>query len=236
MRQLVGRAARKSAGVLNPVAGATPAPHRALAVIIAALLVAGLVGAAVVQPTPAVASGRALSGVRITTTTAAPPPTFIPEPEPAPPPTPRPSSGSRPVNPSGGSSLEPIVKIGTIEIPKIGLVHEIYHGITMRNINLGPSHWPGTAMPGENGNSVFAGHRVTHSHPFRNVHLLAPGDKVIFTVNGVRSVYTVNGSKIVTPKQVEIANPTPTPTATIFGCHPPGSARFRYVVTMDLSG
>jgi sortase A len=130
---------------------------------------------------------------------------------------------------------EKVQLIGQIEIPKIGLVSPIYHGITMRNIDLGPSHWPGTAFPGETGNAVFAGHRVTHTHPFRNIDKLVPGDRVIFTVNGVRSVYSVTNSLIVRPSQLEITDPTPTPTATIFGCHPPGSARFRYVVKMALT-
>jgi sortase A len=125
---------------------------------------------------------------------------------------------------------EPIVKIGTIEIPKIGLVHEIWHGITMRNINLGPSHWPGTPYPGELGNTVFAGHRVTKTHPFRNIDRLVPGDQVIFTVNGVRSVYAVTHSLVVKPTQLEIVNNTPDATMTLFACHPPGSARYRYVV------
>ena len=219
-------------GSLNPVQ--TPggrAPHRALAAVVALLLVSGVAGAFLVEP-PAVAS-RAVAAAPppTTTTTVAPTPVFVPEPEPAP--TPPPKQPSKPVN-TNVAGLEPIVKIGVMEIPKIGLVHEIYHGITMRNINLGPSHWPGTAFPGEPGNSVFAGHRVTKTHPFRNIHLLANGDEVIYTVNGKRSVYKVNGNRIVTPKQVEIINPTNTPTATIFACHPPGSARFRYVVTMDL--
>lgn len=136
--------------------------------------------------------------------------------------------------PRAHAQLEPIVEIGTIEIPKIGLVHRIMHGISMRNIDQGPSHWPGTAFPGEVGNSVFAGHRVTKTKPFRNIDQLVPGDRVIFTVNGIRSEYSVTGTEIVSPKAVHIANQTPTPTATIFACHPPGSARQRIVVRMDL--
>ena len=69
--------------------------------------------------------------------------------------------------PANAYAAEPIVEIGMIEIPKIGLYHRVMHGISLRNIDLGPSHWPGTAMPGELGNTVFAGHRVTHTHPFR---------------------------------------------------------------------
>ena len=129
---------------------------------------------------------------------------------------------------------EPVTEIGTIEIPTIGLTHRIFHGITMRNIDLGPSHWPGTAFPGEAGNAVFAGHRVTKTRPFRDIHQLVPGDLVHFTVRGVRSTYSVTGHKVVTPKALEIVEQTPTPTATLFACHPPGSARYRYVVTLGL--
>ena len=125
--------------------------------------------------------------------------------------------------------------IGTIEIPKIGLTSPIYHGISMRNIDLGPSHWPGTAMPGQVGNAVFAGHRVTHTHPFLHIDQLVPGDQVIFTVNGVRSVYVVTGHDIVTPSQTDIVNQTATPTATLFACHPPHSAAYRYVVHLALA-
>jgi sortase A len=142
---------------------------------------------------------------------------------------------SHPVDPAGSPS-EPIVQIGTIEIPKIGLVHSIWEGITLRNINNGPSHWPGTALPGEAGNTVFAGHRVTHSHPFREIDQLAPGDEVIFMVNGKRSVYRVTGHDIVSPRDVWISNPTAEATGTLFACHPPGTKTYRYVVHLALVG
>lgn len=142
---------------------------------------------------------------------------------------------SRPVRvPSNPYAAEPLVQIGTIEIPKIGLTHNIFEGISLRTIDHGPSHWPGTALPGQVGNAVFAGHRVTHSRPFRNVDQLAPGDLVIFDIKGVRSTYAVTGTEIVTPKELRIVDQTPTPTATLFACHPPGSAKFRIVVHLSL--
>ena len=128
------------------------------------------------------------------------------------------------------------MQIGTIEVPKIGLVHSIWEGVTMRNINNGPSHWPGTALPGDPGNTVFAGHRVTHDHPFRDIDQLEPGDQVIFTVNGRRSVYNVTGHDIVKPTDVWISNQTAEPTGTLFACHPPGNKTYRYVVHLALIG
>ncbi len=144
---------------------------------------------------------------------------------------------ARPVDvPSDPYADEPLVEIGTIEIPRINLTHRIFHGITLRTIDHGPSHWPGSALPGQPGKAVFAGHRVTHSKPFRHIDQLVPGDLVFFTVNGVRSTYVMTGHEIVTRKGMHIVEPTVLPTATLFACHPPGSARYRYVVHLALSG
>ena len=128
----------------------------------------------------------------------------------------------------------PVVAIGTIEIPRIGLHHAVFEGNTLTQIDHGPSHWPGSALPGNPGNAVFAGHRVTKTHPFRHIDQLQPGDRVHFTIHGVRSTYAVTHHQVVTPKDVWIIDPTPTATATLFACHPPGSARYRYVVKLAL--
>lgn len=166
---------------------------------------------------------------------AAPPTTAAP---PAPLPLPTlglPAQPDRPIDiPKNSYARESVVEVGTIDIPKIGLSHRVFHGVTLNNIDHGPSHWPGTAWPGQPGNTVFAGHRVTRTHPFRHLDRLTVGDQVIFTVGGVRSVYAVTGSEIVSPDAVHIATPTSTPTGTLYACHPPGSARYRYVVHLAM--
>jgi sortase A len=130
---------------------------------------------------------------------------------------------------------EPIRTIGSMEIPKLGLRSPLGEGISLHNIDRGPSHWPGTAMPGQPGNVVVAGHRVTHTRPFRHIDQLVPGDEVFFEVGGVRSRYVVTGHEVVTPDRVDIVRQTAEPTATLFACHPPGSARYRYVVRLKLA-
>lgn len=129
---------------------------------------------------------------------------------------------------------EEVVEIGTLEIAKLGVHQRLMRGVTLRNIDLGPSHWPGSAMPGEAGNMVIAGHRVTHTRPFRNIDTLVAGDEIVVTAGGHRATYRMASSFVVTPDRTEIANPTPTPSLTLFACHPPGSARLRYVVRADL--
>jgi sortase A len=129
---------------------------------------------------------------------------------------------------------EPVVRIGTISIPRLGLTHDLYSGVTLRNIDHGPSLWPGTGKPGQPGNAVVAGHRVTHDHPFLHIDDLRPGDLVIFDVGGTRSTYRMTSSEVVTPEAVWIANQTATPTATLYACHPPHSKKYRYVVHLSL--
>ena len=148
-------------------------------------------------------------------------------------PAPRTTPIPPPANPTAPA---PIVKIGEIRIPKIGLVHPIYEGVTLTVIDHGPGHWPGSAMPGQLGNAVFAGHRVTHTHPFRNLDKLVPGDEIQFVMPDGTYTYRMTQQQIVNPNDTWIVNPTPTATLTLFACHPPGSATHRIVIRADYVG
>ncbi len=145
--------------------------------------------------------------------------------EPLPVPEPPPSDPYAPVE---------LTQLGTISIPKIGLEHAVYEGVTLTVLDHGPGHWPGSAMPGQRGNTVFPGHRVTHSHPFLDIDRLAPGDPVVFHTGAGTFTYAVTGTKIVRPTDLWVIDPTPQPTMTLIACHPKHSARQRIVVTGKL--
>lgn len=130
---------------------------------------------------------------------------------------------------------EPYVELGRIQIPKIGIDTVLLQGITLNTLDLGPGHWPGTALPGQIGNTVIAGHRTSHNKVFRNIDQLAPGDEVIFTTSEGDFVYLVRETTVVKPDAMYIVEQTYEPTATLFACHPPGSTRERIVVHLDLS-
>lgn len=136
--------------------------------------------------------------------------------------------------PENSYAAEPVVQIGTMAIPKLGLVHPVFDGVTLNNIDLGPSHWPGTAEPGQVGNTVFAGHRVTRTSPFRDIDRLVPGDKVLFDVRGTHASYHVTATMVVEAVDSWISDQTPTPTGTLYACHPPGSVAKRFVVRLAL--
>ena len=150
-------------------------------------------------------------------------------------PEPMPGAVTGPISiPADPYAPEPLAQLGTIEIPKLGLKDALYQGVTLRNIDRGPSHWPGSALPGQPGNAVVAGHRSARSQPFRDLDALVAGDTVTFIVGGVRSTYLVTGNRVVEPEATWIADQTETPTATLYACHPPGSATQRYVVHLAL--
>ena len=136
-----------------------------------------------------------------------------------------------PQNPNGS---EPLDEVGWISIPKIGLESPMYEGIRLTTLNHGPGHWPGSASPGQIGNVVVAGHRTSHGAQFRHLDQLVPGDTVTFTTPDGVFDYSVIGTDIVGPDALWIIDPSDTPTATLFACHPPGSTRQRIVVELAL--
>lgn len=142
---------------------------------------------------------------------------------------------STPIAPPADSrAAEPVVEVGRIVIPRIGVDMTMYEGIRLSTLDYGPGHWPGTAMPGQVGNVVVAGHRTSKHKVFRNIDQLEPGDEIIFEDAAGTHVYHVRATEIVTPDAMWIVDPTDTPTVTLFACHPPGSTAKRIVVYGDL--
>ena len=138
--------------------------------------------------------------------------------------------------PADAYAPTPDVVHGTLALPSIGVQQELHEGVTLTAIDRGPSHWPGTAMPGEIGNVVVAGHRVTHTQPFHDLDRLRSGDPLVFTLtDGTRWTYEMTGTEIVAPDAMHIVAQTPEATATLFACHPKGSAAQRIVAHFRLA-
>jgi sortase A len=150
-----------------------------------------------------------------------------PPPNPAPP-LPVPAAMPNPAN------RVPLVDLGQIQIPKIGVDQTVREGIEQMVIDAGPAHWPGTAAFGSWGNVVLAGHRSSLTEPFRRVAELAPGDEIILSDAIGKYTYHVTGVEIVPNTALWIKDQRPGRTLTIFSCHPIGSAAQRIVVWAQL--
>lgn len=192
-----------------------------LAAAAAAVLVAAATRPEAADPT----MGRALGGAVTVPTTAAPPSTTTTRPSQLPIPESLPADAYAPT---------PEIVVGRIEIPEIGVDEPLHRGVTLTAIDRGPGWWPGTAMPGEWGNVVVAGHRTTHSRPFNRLDELEEGDRVTFTTDAGRFVYEVRGVIVVPEDWIDIAAQDYAHTATLFACHPPGSAVERIVAKLRL--
>ena len=188
-----------------------------------------LVATATIAPPTAVTTATSPPAGDVSTTSAAPAPGAAST---APAPTPALPTPAAP--PADADAAEPEVRIGSIAIPRMHLDTPLFEGVTLTTLDRGPGHWPGTAMPGDVGNVVIAGHRVSHSKPFRHLDDLVPGDDVVLTTATGTFHYTVVSSEVVTPDALHIVDQTPARTATLFACTPPGSTRFRLVVHLEL--
>jgi len=127
-----------------------------------------------------------------TTTTTSAPPRAVEE-----------TALSTPEDVPDPSVRRPIAVAGRITIPGIGLDAELRDQITQESIDLGPSHWPGTAAPGGFGNAVIAGHRNSHSAPFHDLGNLRPGDRITLSNgSGQQFTYAVTESFVVNPDPI----------------------------------
>ena len=123
------------------------------------------------------------------------------------------------------------------------LVHEkplyVVQGVSLGDLQRGPGHYPGTALPGEKGNFAVAGHRTTYGAPFFNLDQLRKGDHVIVTArDGKRYTYRVHTQEIVAPSDTWVIAPDPLErgrnTLTLTTCNPRFSNAQRLIVFAEL--
>jgi sortase A len=82
-----------------------------------------------------------------------------------------------------------------LRVPQLGRSWQfaIVQGTGQALLALAPGHLPGTALPGQIGNFVVAGHRVTSGGPFWRLPSLHPGSMVIVVTIDASYEYEVMG-------------------------------------------
>ncbi len=120
--------------------------------------------------------------------------------------------------------------IGLIAIPKLGLDDVLVEGTGEAQLQGGPGHYQGTALPGQAGNSAIAGHRTTFAAPFYDLNELTRGDPIFILTRQGLFRYDVTGSEIVSPNDNAVLDAASTPELTLTTCNPRYSASQRLVV------
>jgi sortase A len=140
--------------------------------------------------------------------------------------------------------------IAVLYIPRFGQHYHfvVVEGTGFNDLQKGPGHYPGTALPGQVGNFAVAGHRTTYLHPFNKIATLRNHDVIVLETKTRWLTYTIENvpgtnipwREIVAPTDVQVAYPVPDQTdstkaptlklLTFTSCHPEYSARERYVI------
>ena len=120
--------------------------------------------------------------------------------------------------------------LGRIDIPKLHLSTVILEGDDDHELLLGAGHIPGTAEPGQFGNSAIAAHRDTF---FRGLQGVAEGDELTIATLDGNYRYRVDWTKITNPDDVSVLRAAAQPALTLITCYPfsyIGRAPQRFIV------
>lgn len=123
--------------------------------------------------------------------------------------------------------------IGRIEIPRLALSAVVVEGIGRRDLRRAVGHIPGTALPGQPGNAAIAGHRDTFFRPLKDV---AVDDIIVLTTQWGEYRYRVVWSRMTTPDDVAVLDPTTIEVLTLVTCYPfyyVGPAPDRFIVRAE---
>ena len=126
---------------------------------------------------------------------------------------------------------EPGDALGRIEAPGMDDLNMVFvQGTDESSLELGPGHYPETAMPGQGRTVAIAGHRTTYLAPFRHIDSMQPLDKIVLKMPYGTFVYSVQKSEIVEPTDVGIIHDTDYERLVLSACNPLYSASQRYIV------
>jgi len=120
--------------------------------------------------------------------------------------------------------------IGEIQIRRLGLTAVVAQGESAATLQRAVGHLSYTALPGELGNVVLAGHRDTFFRPLKGVR---PGDAITLKTQEGDFEYLVESSAVVRPSNIQVLEPTGGRTLTLITCFPfsyVGSAPDRFIV------
>jgi len=123
--------------------------------------------------------------------------------------------------------------IGLLDVPRLGLSVMVVEGSGTAALRRAAGHIPGTALPGEPGNVGISAHRDTFFRPLRNIR---QNDVITVSTPLGEYRYRVVSTRIVSPADVEVLDPTDSQILTLVTCYPfyfVGSAPDRFIVRAE---
>lgn len=137
--------------------------------------------------------------------------------------------------------------VGSIEISKIGISAPIVFPLSSGDSDLnsglkkGVIHYPGSALPGSDGQAIILGHSAPAGWPklnydwvFTDLNKLEAGDKISITLNEQNYNYTVK-NKIILEKGEELPEESGAKSLVLLSCWPPGKNYKRIGIISELT-
>jgi sortase A len=144
------------------------------------------------------------------------------------------NNGRRPASHGIGNILAQAVReggvIGELEVPRLGMKVIIVQGDTATILRRAVGHLTETALPGETGNVILAGHRDRFFRPLRDIRT---GDLILVKTLDGNFQYQVESTAIVPPSDLSVLQPSNVGALTLITCFPfyyVGPAPNRFVV------
>jgi len=126
--------------------------------------------------------------------------------------------------------------LATISIPAIDLFEVVVQDTTPDLLKGGPGHLLGTSLPGQRGNVILLGRRVTDGGPFGDLDALTKGDRITAVTPSGAFVYAVEQVVRVAPGADEAFRPTDDARMTLITSASSLVAQDRTVVVALLEG
>ncbi|PZM86557.1 hypothetical protein DLH72_00615 [Candidatus Gracilibacteria bacterium] len=128
-----------------------------------------------------------------------------------------------------------------IKNQKVDSEHEL-ENIFMKELENGVVRYPGSAVPGENGNSFIFGHSSNfpwmngdYNEVFSNLNFLESGDEVIIYYGQKKFIYKIKEKKVIKPGDVSVLKRYPDKKElSIMTCWPIGTTLNRLVVIGEM--
>lgn len=132
------------------------------------------------------------------------------------------------------ATLQVKQRIGSIEIPRVGIREWVIQGTSTEELKLGAGHIEGTSIPGLGGNFAIAGDRVLYSAPFLRMEQLEPGDELLVHMPYGDFTYQVEIKTNVDPTEVSVLKPRGYDSVTLSTCDPPWGLSTRIIIFAKL--
>ncbi len=81
--------------------------------------------------------------------------------------------------------------VAILDVPALKVEQVVIEGVGPQETRRGPGHVPGTAAPGQPGNSAVVARRSAFGGPFRTLGQLEPGDEILVTTIQGQTIYEV---------------------------------------------